>query len=75
MATIETPVVLYRENVLPTWIDDNGHMTAAAFLAAFTTAGGAFRFPGCTPPVPAKSIVIRDPVISSATSTGVPSSI
>jgi acyl-CoA thioesterase FadM len=42
MATIETPVVLYRENVLPTWIDDNGHMTAAAYLAAFTTAGDAF---------------------------------
>ncbi|MEE2980101.1 MAG: thioesterase family protein [Pseudomonadota bacterium] len=42
MATIETPVVLYWENVLPAWIDDNGHMTAAAYLAAFTTAGDAF---------------------------------
>ena len=37
-----TPVVLYRENVLAEWIDDNGHMTAAAYMAAFTTAGDAF---------------------------------
>lgn len=37
----DAPMVIHRGVVLPEWIDWNGHMNVACYLAAFDAAGGA----------------------------------
>lgn len=36
------PLVVYRAEVLPEWIDFNGHMTITAYLMSFSKAADAF---------------------------------
>ena len=48
---VKAPLRLYRTSVDPAWIDYNGHMTEAAYLAAFGYASDElFRFVGIDDP-------------------------
>lgn len=44
---VPAPLAIYQSNVLPEWVDYNGHMTEAAYLTAFGWASDAlFRYIG-----------------------------
>src|SRR5205814_4874048 len=38
----EAPLDIHRSNVLPEWVDWNGHMNVAFYVLAFDQASGAF---------------------------------
>jgi acyl-CoA thioester hydrolase len=38
----EAPLAIHRSTVLPEWVDWNGHMNVAFYVAAFDQASGAF---------------------------------